>query len=329
MRSHLPIHTTFAFLLALTRATTALAADGSPAFTCVDSAGIDYQIQGEYLGAAADDSSHAIGAHVIALGAGKFHAVGYIGGLPGDGWSRGDEKHEVDGEWQGDKVVLRGDGGVVTEIKNGKLVVLSKTGDTIAELKRTERKSMTLGEKAPADAIVLFAGSLDHFEDGKLLDGNLAATGAYTKKKMGDHHMHLEFRTPFMPTARGQARGNSGVYIQSRYELQVLDSFGLEGADNECGGIYSIDRPKVNACFPPLQWQTYDIDFTAAKYDESGSKSQNGRVTIRHNGILIHDNIELKHGTPGRNSEGAGPDSLFLQDHGNPVVFRNIWMVEK
>jgi hypothetical protein len=102
----------------------------------------------------------------------------------------------------------------------------------------------------------------------------------------------------------------------------------LEGLDNECGGIYSIDRPRVNACFPPLSWQTYDIDFTAAKYDDAGDKTKNGRITVRHNGIVIHDGIELKHGTPGFHPEGPGPDSLYLQDHGNPVVYRNIWVVE-
>jgi hypothetical protein len=132
-----------------------------------------------------------------------------------------------------------------------------------------------------------------------------------------------------MPTARDQGRGNSGVYIQSRYEVQVLDSFGLEGEDNECGGIYSIAKPAVNMCLPPLAWQTYDIDFTAARYDEQGNKTKNARVTIKHNGVVIHDNLELPHGTPGRNAEGPGPDALFLQDHGNPVAFRNIWAVEK
>lgn len=311
--------------------TPAFAADGSPAFTCVDAAGIDYQIQGEYRGTATDDDSYEIGAQVIALGEGKFRTVGFIGGLPGDGWERGDESHGADGAWDGDAVTFENEDGMTGTIKKGVMEVFDGSGNKIAVFKRVERKSPTLGKKPPAGATVLFDGSnVEHFENGKLIDGKyLGATGTFTKHKMNDHQMHLEFRTPFMPTARGQARGNSGVYMQSRYELQVLDSFGLDGADNECGGIYSIDKPKVNACLPPLQWQTYDIDFTAAKYDDDGQKTRNGRVTIKHNGIVIHDDIELKHGTPGRHKEAAGPDSLFLQDHGNPVVFRNIWMVEK
>ena len=132
-----------------------------------------------------------------------------------------------------------------------------------------------------------------------------------------------------MPTARGQGRGSSGVYIQSRYECQVLDSFGLESEDNECGGIYSIAKPTINMCFPPLSWQTYDIDFTAAKFDDEDNKTENARVTIKHNGVVIHDDLELTHGTPGRLPEGTEPEPVFLQDHGNPVVFRNIWVVEK
>lgn len=176
---------------------------------------------------------------------------------------------------------------------------------------------------------MLFDGSsAEHFERGKLAMGDLLAADCETKHKFGSHKLHIEFRTPFKPKARGQARGNSGVYIQGRYECQVLDSFGLEGENNECGGIYSISRPAVNACFPPLTWQTYDIDFTAARYD-GDRKVHNARVTIRHNGIVIHKDLELPHGTPGKNPEGPGPDVIYLQGHGNPVVYRNIWVVEQ
>ncbi len=144
-----------------------------------------------------------------------------------------------------------------------------------------------------------------------------------------DHKLHVEFRTPYMADARGQGRGNSGVYVQARYEVQVLDSYGLEGLDNECGGIYKIARPLVNMCAPPLQWQTYDITFRAARYDAAGKKTENARITVLHNGVAIHDDLELPDATPGGLSgEMPEPGGLLFQDHGNPVQFRNIWAVE-
>jgi len=179
-------------------------------------------------------------------------------------------------------------------------------------------------------ALVLFDGkNADHFENGELIEGSLlGATNCFTKEKFGDHVLHIEFRTPFMPEAGGQGRGNSGVNAQERYEIQVLDSFGLSGENNECGGIYSITKPKVNMCFPPLSWQTYDIDFKAAKYD-GDKKVGNARITVNYNGVVIHDDLELTHGTPGHINEGPAPAGLFLQNHGNPVAFRNIWAVKK
>jgi hypothetical protein len=117
--------------------------------------------------------------------------------------------------------------------------------------------------------------------------------------------------------------------VQNRYEIQVLDSFALEGENNECGGVYSMKAPSVNMCFPPLSWQTYDIDFTAARF-EGDKKVANARLTLYHNGVKIYDNIELTDKTPGgapQEAPGVGP--LMLQDHGNSVAFRNIWVVEK
>lgn len=134
-----------------------------------------------------------------------------------------------------------------------------------------------------------------------------------------------------MPKETGQARGNSGVYLQDRYELQVLDSFGLKGVDNECGGIYKEASPKVNMCFPPMAWQTYDIDFTAPEFDAAGKKTKPAKVTIKHNGVVIHDGLELKSNTPGGffKTEVPEPGSLYLQNHGDPVVFNNIWIISK
>jgi hypothetical protein len=180
--------------------------------------------------------------------------------------------------------------------------------------------------------VVLFDGnSADQFDGGKITEDGLLEVGCVGKPKFQDFTMHLEFRTPFMPKARGQGRGNSGVYLQGRYEVQVLDSFGLEGRDNECGGIYHVAAPKVNMCLPPLTWQTYDIEFAAAKFDADGKKIANAKVTVKQNGVVIHDNLQLADVTPGgplgTESPDAGP--LYLQNHGNPVNYRNIWVVEK
>ena len=127
--------------------------------------------------------------------------------------------------------------------------------------------------------------------------------------------------------ASGQARGNSGVYVQSRYEVQVLDSFALEGENNECGGIYKVARPSVKMCLPPLSWQTYDVSFTAAKFDKAGKKLAPAVTTIRHNGVVIHDKLTLKL-TAGGGRNDEKPGALYLQNHGDPVRFRNIWVVE-
>jgi Domain of Unknown Function (DUF1080) len=304
--------------------------EGGTAFTDENSAGADFTFQGEYKGTVSTDEGDKVyGAQVIALGEGNFTIVGFHGGLPGDGWMRGNEQTIVEGKLS-DSVVRGKTDKAAIEIANDAISIIVD-GKTIGKLAKVHRQSPTLGAKAPENATVLFDGTTaEHFEQGKIIEGNLlGATNAFSKTKLGDHELHLEFRTPFMPSARGQGRGNSGVYLQGRYELQVLDSFGLEGKNNECGGIYSISEPIVNMCFPPLSWQTYDMVFTAARYDADGNKTQNARATIKHNGVVIHDNLDLTHGTPGYHAEGPDPDSLFLQDHGNPVAFRNIWIIAK
>jgi hypothetical protein len=118
------------------------------------------------------------------------------------------------------------------------------------------------------------------------------------------------------------------VYLQDRYEVQVLDSFGLSGENNECGGIYTQHKPLVNMCYPPLAWQTYDIEFTPAAFNSEGNKAKNGRVTILHNGVKIHDDVEFPKECPGGQKEAATPGPFQFQNHGDPVVFNNVWVVE-
>lgn len=149
-----------------------------------------------------------------------------------------------------------------------------------------------------------------------------------TREEFGSFQIHIEFNIPSMPQASGQGRGNSGVYLHGLYEIQVLDSYQNETySKGGCGAIYSIKDPDKNVARPPGQWQSYDITFIAPKLDASGNVVANPRVTVRWNGVLVHDNVEIPHitaGGIGNRMRATGP--ILLQDHGNPVKYRNIWI---
>jgi hypothetical protein len=303
-----------------------------PAITDPAKAGPDFAAQGEYVCEfERDGAKQKLGVQVIAKGKDQFEAVVYPGGLPGDGWNRDEEKRSFQGQTKDGTVVFEGDGGGRGELKDGVIRVIGSDGDATLEIKKVERKSPTLGKKPPAGAVVLFDGkSVDAWRGGKIVDEKYLGVGTTSKEEFQDFTLHLEFQTPYMAEARGQARGNSGMYLQNRYEVQILDSFGLEGLDNECGGIYQIAKPLVNMCYPPLSWQTYDVEMTGARFDAAGKKTSPAKVTIRLNGVVIHDNLELKDKTPGgAATEAPGKGPLFLQNHGDPVRFQNIWVVKK
>jgi len=207
---------------------------------------------------------------------------------------------------------------------------------------RVERCSPTLGASPPPGAVVLhgFGGkppSLEAWTNSTwkaLPDGSMGVGKGnnVTRRKFGDVKLHLECRTPYEPTRRGQKRGNSGVYVMDRYEVQVLDSFGLVSRPNDCGAVYAVAAPRVNACLPPLRWQTYDIVFRAARFGPDGkSVVKQPTITVRHNGRLIHENAPVPRTTPGGGGSNLGHGKtgpLMLQDHSNPLRFRNIWAVE-
>ncbi len=264
---------------------------------------LDFMVQGEYVG-----DNQAM--QVIATGDGEFDLVIYEGGLPGAGWNRAEPKR------------LSGDADLVAELAES------------MKLKLVNRTSPTLAAPPPASALVLFDGSNEsveqHWRDGKRSPDGLLTPGTQTKETFQDYQLHLEFRTPFMPSAKGQARGNSGVYHQGRYETQILDSFGLKGVNNEAGGIYEVSDPIVNACYPPLAWQTYDVEFTAARYDENGKAISPAKITAKLNGVLVQSEVEVPRATRAAPLQaGPEPGPIYLQDHGNPVRFRNIWIVER
>lgn len=312
------------------------------AFTDPARADADYAFQGEYLGEIpVDGQPLTLGLQVIARGRGVFDVVAFPGGLPGAGWQapmKETAKGERVGEGADARVTVEGvDSSGTTRrgvIRQGRAEVIGDDGAVVATLAKVERKSPTLGAQPPEGAVVLLdgAGPVDERQTlvaPRLTEDGLAMEGTTTKESFGDALWHVEFRLPYQPHDSGQARGNSGAYVMGVYEVQMLDSFGLEGRDNECGGVYSVKPPAVNMCLPPLAWQTYDIDVTAPRF-ENGRKVKNARMTVRHNGVVIHDDIEIARVTPGgvRGEEGpTGP--LFLQDHGNPVRYRNIWVLPR
>ncbi len=202
--------------------------------------------------------------------------------------------------------------------------------------------------KPPADAMVLFDGTeatLKNWTSGKgqptkwkLVDGALesvkGAGYAQSVEEFGSCKLHIEFATPATPQGTGQGRGNSGVFLMGIYEVQVLDSYeNTTYPDGQCGALYGRSKPLVNASRKPGEWQTYDITFHRPLFDEQGKVTRKAKFHIVHNGWVIQDNVELSGGTGWRGphsiSEYAkhgdtGP--LKMQDHGNPVRFRNIWL---
>ena len=288
----------------------------------------DFSIQGEYYKEGAP-----VGIQLVALGDGKFTAYFLENGLPGKGWKKEDSRAIYN--------LTRKENQLIPDKKSpfsltlGKGNITVKIGKSIPSiLPRIERRSPTLGAKAPEGATVLFDGtSVEHWENGKMKNGLLQATGTTSKPTFKSYKLHLEFRPPYKPFARGQGRGNSGIYFGGRWETQILDSFGLDGKMNECGGIYSIAEPRLNMCLPPLKWQTYDVDFTAAKFDPEGKMTDWPSMTVKLNGVLIHENQKLtKDFTTASPKNGPLKDEarpVYLQNHGNPVVFRNIWVLPR
>ena len=304
-------------------------------YTDPDHADADFKFQGEYASASAK-----LGAQVRALGQGAFRTMFFAGGLPGDGWDgktiiqkspSTDNTTPADARLDGDKVVIKQ---VYQAICDGQILTGQTDTGVKFELKRVARRSPTLGAPAPAGALVLFDGkNTDQWQPGALMTPQhwiTSAGGATTKRKFQDFTFHVEFMISYMPETQsiGQ-RPNSGIYLQQRYEIQILDSFGVVMGQHDCGVLYAQITPAINMCYPPLTWQTYDMDFTAARYDATDHRTKLGRCTVKFNGVTILDDVEIKGSTPGGIPESPDPAAIYLQAHGEPVFFKNIWIVEK
>lgn len=247
---------------------------------------------------------------VTLLKNGKYLVTSYQAGLPGRGWD-------------GTKVL-------------SKIYTQKELENLLKSTEPVRYQSPTLGKKAPENATLVMPNGFTNIEDGLLW------AGGKSKQEVGSFKMHLEFRLPFKPhrNPSNQDKGNSGIYIFNNYEIQVLDTFALDySAQNHpikleskmtqwCGCLYKMKMADLNMCLPPLTWQTYDIEFTAPKI-EQGKKVKNAILTVYHNGVKIHDKVELKSGTGmGARRKQLARGLIFFQNHGNPTAYRNVWIVE-
>lgn len=191
----------------------------------------------------------------------------------------------------------------------------------------------------PSDAVVLFdGGDFSQWlgEQGgpvkwEIADGAMQVVpgtdSIVTRETFQDMRLHVEFNIPKSPgSSTGQSRGNSGIYIQRRYEVQIFDSFGLQPDTGDCGAIYKTKAPDKNVCKKPGEWQSYDIFFRAPRW-AGENKIDNARITVLQNGVVIHNNVIVPHKTGAGRPEGPTPGPVKLQDHGSKVKFRNIWIV--
>lgn len=260
----------------------------------------EFQLQGEYV-------APGKGMQIVAQGEDEFLVVVYEGGLPGAGWNKKPPQ---------------------------RLEIFFDDAEAMTEgYEKIQRVSPTMGAAAPDGAVVLFDGTKETFEKqwqpgARISEDGLLKEGATSVQTFRDYELHAEFLLSYCPLGRGQLRSNSGIYHQGRYETQVLDSFGLEGKMNETGGIYTVRDPDLNMCFPPLTWQTYDVSFKSARFDESGKKLSNAKLTVRVNGVLVQSEIEapgITRAAPNKETPEPGP--IFIQNHGDPLRFRNIWVL--
>ena len=327
-----------------------------PLFTNPADAGPDFQVQGEYAGNVG--SGFPIGIQVIALGNHEFQGVVFSGGPSGGRLGRehrlphwGQDARRTDGPpstaftANGFKFASSNFRGSIRDgVFTGDAHTFHGRADDVEFLlKKVLRRSPTLGAEPPAGAILLFDGTgVEEWQDGRLVEDRTAGRGNdLPNGSSAVSGSTWSSAAPSCRRLRGMKRGNSGVYVRREWEVQIVDSFGWHHENRKferlskfgrAGGIHEMVGPRINMSFPPLSWQTYDIDFTLARFDSAGKKISPATMTVRHNGVLIHDRVVLPRLPPEvdelKFKEGE-PGPIYLQDHGNPVRYRNIWVVER
>ncbi len=294
-----------------------------------------FQYQGEYTGEITfnETNRQTASLQVAVHGENQFKALFIANALPGHTYQTidEDEMYELEGAVENGNLILSGDHPLSFRYDDGSFTAINDENEVFGQLEYTERMSPANGMYPPENAIILFDGSnLDHWDENtRMTEDGLLIQGATTAEEYGDMRLHLEAKIGFMPKSTTQGRANSGVYIQNRYEVQILDSFALPPQIFGNASLYNEYAPRINTSLPPLAWQAYDIFFRAPRFDDAGNKTENARFTVYLNGILVHDDIELESGTGvGGQREEVAAAPLYLQDHTGPVRFRNVWLVE-
>ena len=326
----LPTNACLAWMVAVTSAVQAADGPQHAAMTSVPENDPQYALLGEFVGPilVGENKYEPLALQIRPVGGDNFEALQYRGGLPGQKTHK-PEAIQLIGRRSGDFVVMSG-GPWAIFVEKEHCLLVDREGKQVGRLERVTRQSPTLGAQPPEDAIVLFDGtSTDQFTVAQTTSDGLLMQGADLKPMFQDFNLHVEFRLPYMPAATGQARGNSGLYLQSRYELQILDSFAEQPTFNGIGSLYRTRQPDVNMCLPPLQWQTYDVAFTAPRWAADGSKVQNARITAWLNGVKIQDDVDLPNKTGAGQEEAPTLLPIRLQNHKDPVRFRNVWLIDR
>ncbi len=286
--------------------------------------------QGEYVGSIeAGNGKTAVATQVVARRNDNYELILYRGGLPGHGWDPDSGTERMAASLKEGRLAFKGDNGYVYTVENGTIAVSHEEHGQIGALERTFRTSPTLGLGAPEGATVLFDGTnVDKWRDGATItDDGLLDQGARSAEKYADMFLHVEYMLPFWDD---RGRANSGIYIQDRYEVQILDSFGHPPGTGEDAALYRERAPDVNVTLPPYHWQTFDILFRAPRFNSDGEKTKNVRISVIHNGILVHDDVELEGGTGwGGRKEEVPREHFYLQRHRGPAFFRNVWLMEE
>lgn len=313
-----------------------------------------WQIQGEYYGSISGGGGN-LGAWVVAKGNNVYDIVILPNGLVsipgqvGGGWG-GSSKYTGSATWNSTTnayAVTTANGYKTTTITGtGTNRVITGTTPTNVSftLNRVVRKSPVLGMKPKPEwgtASSWFdstaAAAAPSSELSKWVANNTTPQvkfggylyrGIRTSATHGAGFLHIEVMGAFQPTATGQSRANSGIYLHSKYEMQVLDSFGLTGANNEMGGIYTVSAPLINAALPPMTFQTYDCYFTPRTSGANGDTAGAALMTVYLNGVLVQNNVKVPITTEaGFTGSQLAAGALYLQDHGNEVVYNNVWWI--